>query len=267
MIDARHILGAVALALSLAIAAPATAQSTLDTVKSRGTLVTGVRFDTPPYGSVDASGKNVGIDIDFANELARRLGVKLELVQVTGKTRIPLLTSGKIDLIVAALTHTRERDKVIDFTITYIQDGVKMLVRKNSGIAGPDDLKGKTVSTIQGSVNVPLVQKAAPQARILEYQEYPQAFLALKQGLAQAFVTDVFILEQFAKGDPDYAIVGPYLAEEPLAIGVRENDSKWRDELNYLLQDMVADGTWSRIMSGYISQPIPKPEVWPLGTP
>ena len=54
----------------------ASAQSTLDAVKGRGTLVAGVRFDTPPYGSLDASGKSVGIDIDIANEVAKRLGIR-----------------------------------------------------------------------------------------------------------------------------------------------------------------------------------------------
>src|SRR5687768_16879203 len=89
---------------------PASAQSTLDAVKARGTLIAGVRFDTPPYGSLDATGKSVGIDIDIANEVAKRLGVRLQLLQVTGQTRIPQLNAGKVDLLLAALARTPERE-------------------------------------------------------------------------------------------------------------------------------------------------------------
>ena len=67
--------------------------------------------------------------------MAKRLGFGIELVQVTAKTRIPSLESGKIDVIAAALTHTRERDKVIDFTISYVLDGQKLMVPKGSPIA------------------------------------------------------------------------------------------------------------------------------------
>lgn len=257
--------GLLSLIFLFAALATADAQSALETVKSRGTLIAGVRFDTPPYGTVDAAGKNVGIDIEIAQDMAKRLGVKLELVQVTAQSRIPLLTSGKVDLLLAALTHTREREKVVDFSITYILDGVRIMVKKGSSIRGPDDLSGKSVSTVQGSTNIPILKRVAPNARVIEYQEYPQAFLALKQGLADAFVTDLFILDKFAKSDPSFEVVGPYLAPEPIAIGVRKNDSAWRNALNDLLQDMVLDGTWARIVKAHVNVSIPAPEVWPKG--
>jgi polar amino acid transport system substrate-binding protein len=257
------LIAAILLAM-MSFASPSFADSTLQTVKSRGTLIAGVRFDSPPYGSVDANGKNVGIDIDIANEIARRLGVKLQLAQVTAQSRIPTLNSGKIDVLIADLTHTREREKAIDFTETYIQDGVSVMVRKNGAIRQPSDLNGKSVSFVQGSTADAALKKAAPQAKVTVYQEYPQAFLAFQQGLTDAFLSDALILGQYVKSDPaNLEVLGTYMTPEPIAMGLRKNDSDWRDALNGVLQDMVADGTWSKIVTKYVAIPMPKPAVFP----
>ena len=236
--------------------------STLDQVKARGKLIAGVRYDSPPFGYLDPAGKVVGFDIDLIREISKRLGVELEVMQVTAKTRIPTLEAGKIDVIAAALTHTRERDKVLDFTISYVLDGQKLMVPKGSAIRSAKDLDSKTVAAVQGSYNEATIRKVAPGARVLVFQEYPQAFLALKQGLADAFTTIVTILEAVGKKDPGFEIVGELLTTEPIAFGVRENDSKWRDALNFTLQDMVADGTYKTIFERYFSFAYQPLETW-----
>jgi polar amino acid transport system substrate-binding protein len=238
------------------------AAGTLDDVKARGKMVAGVRYDSPPFGSLDASGKPVGFDIDLIQEVGKRLGVTVEMVQVTAKTRIPMLETGKIDVIAAALTHTRERDKVVDFSISYLLDGQKLLVPKGSPIRSYADLTGKTVAAVQGSYNEATIRKLAPGARVLVFQEYPQAFLATKQGLADAFTTIVTILEAVSKKDTGFEIVGDLLTSEPIAFGVRENDSKWRDALNFALQDMVADGTYKTIFERHFTFAYQAPETW-----
>ena len=90
---------AAALALAVGFASTATAQSTLDTVKKRGKLIAGVKTDFPPFGTIDASGKNVGFDVDVAHLFAKALfngEQQLELVAVTSGNRIPFLQSGKL---------------------------------------------------------------------------------------------------------------------------------------------------------------------------
>jgi polar amino acid transport system substrate-binding protein len=254
---------AVLVSICVAIASlTAASAGTLDDVKARGKLIAGVRFDSPPFGSLNESGKPVGFDIDLISEVGKRLGVEVELVQVTAKTRIPLLESSKVDVIAAALTHTRERDKQIDYSISYLLDGQKILVTKGSPIRSYQDLAGKTVAAVQGSYNEAQIRKLAPQARVLVFQEYPQAFLAMKQGLADAFTTIVTILQGVAKKDPNFEVVGDFLTSEPIAFGLRENDSKWRDALNFALQDMDADGTYKRIFERHFSFPYQPLEKW-----
>ncbi len=254
--------------LPLLVSNVAGAASALDDVKTRGKLIAGVRYDTAPYGYLDSSGKVVGFDIDLIRAVAKRLGVSAELVQVTAKTRIPLLQSGKVDILAAALTHTREREQAIDFSITYVVDGSRLLVKKGSGIQRIEDLnkEGKTIACIQGSVDEVNARRLAPRAKILDYQQYPQAFLAVKQGLADAMTTVVSTLDQFAKQDSSVEVVGDFLNTQPIAFVIRPNDSKWRNAINGALQDMVEDGSFKSIYAKYFTTPPAKiqvPETWP----
>src|SRR4051812_29469735 len=81
--------------------------STYDIVKQRGTVVVGLKNDYPPYGYLDSSGKWVGIEVEFAEYIATKLGVKLKMEAVSSRTRIPMLVNGNIDMI-ATLSPTRE---------------------------------------------------------------------------------------------------------------------------------------------------------------
>jgi len=243
----------------LLLAGPALSQTpvgnTLEEVRKRGLVRVGVRQDVPGFGIVDEKGATVGFDVDIATELARRLGVKLELVPVTAATRIPLLQQGRIDMIVATLTHYRERDKVVDFTIGYFWTGQKLMVKKDSAIKSAADLAGKRVGTTVGALALKNLAAAQPKAIGQTFEGYPEAFLALQRGLIDAVVADIIILAGLRANSPgpgDYVIVGESLGGGDYAIGVRENDSKWRDALNFSLQDMWKDGTWDRIYARWI---------------
>lgn len=241
------------------VAGPALAQApvgnTLDEVKKRGVLRVGVRQDVPGFGIVDEKGETVGFDIDIAKEIGNRLGVKVELVPVTAATRIPLLQQGRIDMIAATLTHYRERDKVIDFTIGYFWTGQKLMVKKGSGIQSAADLAGKRVGTTAGALALKNLAAVQPKAVGQTFEGYPEAFLAMQRGLVDAVAADIIILAGLRANAPkpdDFVIVGESLGGGDYAIGVRENDSKWRDMLNFTLQDMWKDGTWDKIYGKWI---------------
>ena len=252
----RQLIVGMGLAL---VAGPAVAQApagnTLDEVKKRGVVRVGVRQDVPGFGIVDEKGEIVGFDIDVAREIGNRLGVKVELVPVTAATRIPLLQQGRIDMIAATLTHYRERDKVIDFTIGYFWTGQKLMVKKGSSIQSAADLAGKRVGTTAGALALKNLAAAQPKAVGQTFEGYPEAFLAMQRGLTDAVVADIIILAGLRASVPkpdDYVIVGESLGGGDYAIGVRENDSKWRDALNFTLQDMWKDGAWDKIYDKWI---------------
>jgi polar amino acid transport system substrate-binding protein len=257
----RQVITALGLGIALAptpfLAGTARAQTatTLDEVKKRGVLRAGVRQDVPGFGLVDEKGNTIGFDIDIAAELAKRLGVKLELVPVTAATRIPLLQQGRIDLIAATLTHYRERDKVIDFSIGYFWTGQKLMVKKSSNISTLGDMAGKRAGTTVGALALKNLAAAQPKATGQTFEGYPEAFLAMQRGLVDAVVADLIILAGLRASAPnpgDYVIIGDSLGGGDYAIGVRENDSKWRDTINFTLQDMWRDGTWDQIYGRWI---------------
>jgi polar amino acid transport system substrate-binding protein len=142
---------AVLLLFIAPIVCGAAENSTLDKIKARGKLLAGVKYATVPFGFVDKNNEVVGFDVDLVREIAKTIGVEVEFVRVTSPTRIPLLVSGNADMVAASMTHTVERDKTIDFSITYYLGGQSILVRKGSGINGVGDLSGKTVAVQQGT--------------------------------------------------------------------------------------------------------------------
>jgi ABC-type amino acid transport substrate-binding protein len=263
----RTVLSSLAIALAFIltfVASKAQAESTLQVVKARGAMIAGVRFDAPPYGYVDANGQNVGFDVEIGAEIAKRLGVRLELIRVTGQSRVPTLISGKVDLLVAALTRTAEREKVVDFTMTYITDGSAVVVKKGSPIKTPSDLNGRTVSYVQGTTADAGMKQLAPQAQVTKFQDYPAAFLAFQQGITEAFIGQALGLDQFLKSDAGkYEVLHDLVVVDPTAIGVRKDDTEWKDALNEILKAMITDGTWSKIITKYVSIPVETPKVSP----
>lgn len=101
-------------------------------IKAAGVVKVATFDANPPFGSIDAKTHEiVGYDVDFAKALAKSLGVKLELVATNPANRIPLLQSGKADLIVADITITPERAQVIDFSTPYFVTGQQFWCRLN----------------------------------------------------------------------------------------------------------------------------------------
>jgi polar amino acid transport system substrate-binding protein len=236
---------AIGLLATVAAEPVAAQQSTLDTVKARGTLIAGVKSDYPPFGYTDKDGNLVGFDIDLMQYMAKRLGVKLDLRPVTSANRIPLLQNGTIDLIAASLTITRERAEVVDFSEPYTVIGSRFLVRKNTHIASWKDLAGKTLAFTQGTPWGEKAKASEPSIKPLVFQDKPQAVLAVLNGKADAYIDDAAPLVMFAKEHPqELAAVGEPSDPAPMGIGVRPNDSKWRNYVNFTLIDMWEDGTY-----------------------
>jgi polar amino acid transport system substrate-binding protein len=224
------------------------AASTLETVKNRGKLIAGVRYDNPPFGYIDKAGNVAGFDFDVAEYIAERLDVKLEVREVTSKTRVPLLVNGTIDVLVASFGHIRKRDEVVDFSIDYLPTMLRFLVKKGSGIKSHEDLEGKTLIVLHGTPQGKELQKYVKNLELLVLQDYPQCVMALKKGKGDALFTDELIIHGLLKDNPDLEMVGRAPFEVPgLGLAVRENDSDWRDFINFCLQDMWEDGTYREV--------------------
>jgi polar amino acid transport system substrate-binding protein len=256
---------AIALAAGCTLGPGAMAQeNTVAKIKARGKLLAGVKFDTPPFGFLDDKNEPAGFDIDLVRKIADHLGVSVELVKVTSPTRVPMLVSGNVDLVAASMTHTRERDKTIDFSITYYTGGQSLLVPKSSSVAGLRDLDGKQVAVQQATTLEKNIAAAAPKAKVIAFKDYNSAWLALAQGRVDALTGSVNILQGFAKNNDSFKIVGERFSVEPFGVGVRQGDSALRDEINFAIQDLWNSGQYAELYRKWFGADPDVPiETWP----
>ena len=263
----RNLVLTICLSLAIMLAASGSvwaADSSLEKIKKRGKLLAGVKYGTLPFGFVDKSGAVVGFDVDLTKEIADALGVEIEYIKVTSPTRIPMLVAGNVDVVAASMTHTIERDKTIDFSVTYFWGGQSILVKKDSGINGVDDLVDKTVAVQQGTTLEKNLAKACPQAKQIAFKDYTSAWLALKQGRADALTGSHHILLRFAKDSPEFGLAGNRFSKEPFAMGTRQGDSDMRDFVNRVLQDLWKSGKFKTYYQKWFgSDPDFEMEIWP----
>ena len=158
-------------------------------------LVVGVKTDYPPWGMRDAAGNIVGMEPDMAADVAKRLGVKLELVAVVSSNRMQFLQQGKIDLMIATMSDTAERRKVVG-TIDplYYASGVAILANTKAAIKTAVDLKGKPVCALQGAFYNNELQSKYTGQDLIAFKGIPEAEQALLDGRCVGFVYDDVVL-------------------------------------------------------------------------
>ncbi|MED4694833.1 MULTISPECIES: transporter substrate-binding domain-containing protein [Peribacillus] len=231
-------------------------EDVLAQVKEKDKIVFGVKNDTRLFGLKNPStGEVEGFDIDIAKALAAEIlgdENKVEFKEVTSKTRMALLNNGDIDAIVATMTITEDRKKEVDFTDVYFDAGQSLLVKKGSDIKGIDNLKGKKVLAVKGSTSSINIREKAPEAQVLEFENYSEAFAALKSGQGDALTTDDSILYGMADEDPSYELVGGTFTEEPYGIAVKKGNTEFVEELNKALKSLKDSGKYDEIHDKWI---------------
>lgn len=192
----KHLaLMAATLVAFLALAGGSALADQLAEIKQKGTLIVGVKTDYPPWGMRDASGNIVGMEPDMAADVAKRLGVKLELVSVVSSNRMQFLQQGKIDLMIATMSDTAERRKVVGIVDpVYYASGVAILANKKVGIKSAADLKGKPVCALQGAFYNNDLQSKYTGQDLVAFKGVPEAEQALLDGRCVGFVYDDVVL-------------------------------------------------------------------------
>ena len=253
----------VLLALSGLTATVAQADQLADIQKAG--VVRVATFDAnPPFGSIDAKTHDiVGYDVDFAKALAKSLGVKLELVATNPANRIPLLQSGKVDLIVADITITPERAQVVDFSTPYFVTGQQFLVPATSPNK-LDDYGHDRIGAVKGTTGEQALHQRFPSARVLSYDDIPLALTALRNGNVQAITQDSTILAGLLVEAPDKAkfkILPDLLSKEEIGVGVKKGETALLTAVNSELVKLEQNGEATKIYDGWFGpgSKIPQP--------
>ena len=222
-------------ALAWAFVAPAAhAQSTLDDVIKRGTLIVGISLGTPPYGITNAQMEPDGYDVGVAKLLARELGVKLQIIDTVAANRIPSLTANKADIVISSFSITSERAKTIAFTNTVYVDQQVAVAPEATTLTKIADLKGKRVGVTRASTNDIAATKQAPEGTTIQrYDDDASTSQAMLAGQVDAIVTSRALAVAIRDRNPAMKLAVKFVVSQaPMAIGLRRGDPDMLHWLN-----------------------------------
>ena len=212
-------------------------------IASRKRLIVGAKCDTPPFGYTDVRGKNAGVDVEIAQQLARYAfgrAQRLTIVCAPTAVREPLLTTNRVDLVISTFTYTADRDTRIDFSRPYYNASGRLLVKNNSPIQRLADISGKRISTTSGSIYDRWMKRCFPNTQPIVVDSVTNAVLAYNQGRADAVMFDDTSLALIAATDPSSKMTDDVFLEQPYGIGIKQGNvqlKRWVDaRLNLMKQ-------------------------------
>lgn len=249
-----HTLAAWLVGVALVTAGTAAHADRLDDIRKAGVLRVATFDSNPPFGYVDAKSNHiVGLDVDYAKAIADKLGVKLQLQPTNPANRIPFLTSGKVDLVLANFTITDERAKQVDFSIPYFSSGQQFLAKKGV-LKSADQLNGLRVGADKGTTNEITLREKYPNATIVAYDDTPFAFAALRAGNVQAITQDGPKLIGLLANVPDkqnYEIPAFTISNDYMGVGVPKGETRLLGFVNDTLKGLEASGRVAKIYDAW----------------
>ncbi len=234
-------------------------QSIVDTIKSRGKLIVGTSADWPPFEYIDAQGKFAGIDIVLAEKIANALNVKLEIKDMKFAALIEALKGGQIDLILADMHVTAEREKEVDFSKEYYiayECAIVTLKNKLSQFMDIPSLYGKNIGVQLGTIQEEWANNnLKDKANIKSYDRvYPEMVMTLKRGDLDAIVVGDIIASVLEKRDPDLAIAKRVGSLAGAAVALPQGAEDLKYIVNKVIEDLIKSGEMDKIFQEEINK-------------
>ncbi|MDB5766492.1 MAG: Twin-arginine translocation pathway signal [Collimonas fungivorans] len=254
------ILFALAAAATLFSSMSSTARAdALDDIVKSGVLKVAVPQDFPPFGSVTSDLKPQGLDIDVATLIAKKMGVKIELIPVTSANRVPYLQTKKVDLIISSLGKNPEREKVIAFSDAYAPFYNGVFGGADQKVSSAADLAGKTVGVTRGAVEDLELTKIAPaSATIKRYEDNNGTISAFLSGQVQLVATgNVVAAAIIAKNPPKKPETKFLIKNSPCSIGLSKDEPKLLEKVNAILAQTKKDGELNALSVKWLGLPLP----------
>lgn len=224
-------------------------------------LRVGIDNTYPPMEYKDESGKNVGFDIELANAIAEKLGVKVEFVPTGWAAIFTALSTDKFDCIISSLSITDDRKKTIEFTRPYISNSQVIVVKAdNTTIGSEKDLKDKVVGVQLGTTSEESCKeftKTTPFKDFKKYDGMTEVLSDLKIGRVEAVVTDLVVAKYFVAMDKSksYKIVNTTLPSEPIGVGTnKEVNKELASKIDKVIEGMMADGSLKKISEKWFGE-------------
>lgn len=187
-------------------AAPKASFRSIADIKQSGKLIIGVFSDKAPFGYIDKDGNYQGYDVYFAERLAKDMGVKAEYISLEPANRVEYAKTGKVDIVLANFTVTKERAEQVDFALPYMKVALGVVSPKKDNITSIDQLKDKLLIVTKGTTAETYFDKHHPEIKLLKFDQYTETFNALLDGRGAAFSTDNTEVLAWAMKNPDFKV-------------------------------------------------------------
>lgn len=252
----RHFTRGLA-ALALVATASAQAQTALDDILKGQLIKVAVQTDSAPYGYVGTDLKPIGLDVDMANYIGKKLGVTVELVPVISSSRIPALQTRKADLVIATLGKNPEREKVIDFTAAYSPFFQAVFGPKNLSVKSFADLEGKSVGVTRGAMEDQELGKVAPTGiDTKRFEDNNATISAYVSGQVQFVALGASVAGNMMARNPqlssEYKLL---LKDSPNFIGVGKGEDKLKLRVNEILAEAKKSGDLDTMAKKWLGRP------------
>ena len=252
-------IAALGLGATLSLLAPFASAQTVADIKKKGEITVGMLVDFPPYGTMNTSNQPDGYDADVAKLLAKDLGVKLNLVPVTGPNRIPFLLTNKLDLLVASLAITPERAKQVQFSNPYAAATIVLYGDKKANIKAPADLKGKRVGVARASTQDVALTAIAPEAtEIRRFDDDASGMQALISGQVDAIGASTTVAAQIAKRVPANTFEDKFiLRQQQMGVAMRPDQAELLKTVNDFVAKNTANGELNKLYQKWLGTDMP----------
>ena len=249
------------------------AGSTMDKIRKRGRLIAGVSADTLLLGARNpVSGQIEGFDIDMLRGVSQAIfddPNKVELRVITAAERLPALQDGSVDIVARNMTITCKRWEDIAFSSEYYRSGQKVLVRlgekteSGGSVKSIQDLAGKKVCAPNGSTSMEKL-RTFEGVEAVGADTHTGCLVLFQQGAVDAITGDDTVLAGLAAQDPYADVVqAPAFTAEPYGLGVNQANVDFVRFVNGVLEDMRADGRWTKSYNTWLADSLGKAPVPP----
>ena len=229
---------------------------TLAEVKEAGKLVIATSPDFPPFENLEGE-KIVGIEVDIMAIVCEKLGVEPVYEQINFDAVLTGVQTGKYDCGMSGISVTDKRKENTLFTKEYCLAAQCIVVKADSTIASKADLNGKTIAVQTGTTTAEFC--SAEGYTLSQYEANQDAKLALTQGKVEAWVVDDLTAAEMCKGDDSVKILEETMTTEPYAFAFAFGSEDLVEEINKIIDELIADGTIKSIFDKY-EAPYTKPE-------
>lgn len=246
-----------------ALSSVITTADILDDVVDRGTLRCGVVLDFPPIGYRDANNEPAGFDVDYCNDLAKSLDVDVKILPLTWSERLPVIVTGRADVVFGGTSDSLARARTVGFSIPYAIYYSQGVINSNSNIKTVEDIRGKRVAAALGTLPeqewLEIAKGWGEENLYQSYQSENEVFLAVAQGKADIGITTNTAVKPVAA---QYKTIeaGPRMpwTADYTSIVSKRDDVTWINYLNLFVTHQVRSGRYQELWGKYVGGEAPE---------